>query len=43
VPVVYEKEKRRMLHPKHPTKVLRINWALDALGKQFIVGAEKAV
>ena len=24
VPVVYEKERRRMLHPKHPTKVPRI-------------------
>jgi len=37
-----EKEVRRMLDPRHPTKLPRINEALDALGKRLVVGVEEA-
>ena len=32
-----EKEVRRMLDPRHPTKLLRIQQALDVLGKRLVV------
>ncbi len=37
-----EKEVRRMLDPRHPTKLPRIREALEALGKRLVVGVEKA-
>ena len=37
-----EKEVRRLLDPRHPTKLPRINEALDKLGKRLIVGVEEA-
>ncbi len=37
-----EKEIRRMLNPRHPTKLPRINEALDALGKRLVVSVEEA-
>jgi antitoxin HicB len=37
-----EKEVRRMLDPRHPTKLLRIKEALDVLGKRLVVGVEEA-
>ena len=37
-----EKEVRRMLDPRHPTKLPRIKEALDRLGKRLVVGVEDA-
>jgi antitoxin HicB len=37
-----EKEVRRMLDPRHPTKLPRIKEALDALGKRLVVSVEEA-
>ena len=37
-----EKEVRRMLDPRHPTKLPRIKEALDVLGKRLVVGVEEA-
>jgi antitoxin HicB len=37
-----EREVRRMLDPRHPTKLPRIKEALDALGKRLVVGVEEA-
>jgi len=37
-----EKEVRRMLDPRHPTKLPRIKEALEALGKRLVVGLEEA-
>jgi len=37
-----EREVRRMLDPRHPTKLPRIKEALDALGKRRVVGVEEA-
>jgi len=37
-----EKEVRRMLDPRHPTKLPRIQEALDALGKRLVVSVEEA-
>jgi len=37
-----EKEVRRMLDPKHPTKLPRIKEALDVLGKRLVVSVEEA-
>ena len=37
-----EKEVRRMLDPRHPTKLPRINQALEVLGKRLVVGVEEA-
>ncbi|HXB71477.1 MAG TPA: hypothetical protein VNY05_24795 [Candidatus Acidoferrales bacterium] len=37
-----EKEVRRMLDPRHPTKLPRIREALDALGKRLVVSVEEA-
>jgi antitoxin HicB len=37
-----EKEVRRMLDPKHPTKLPRIKEALDVFGKRLIVSVEEA-
>ena len=37
-----EKEVRRMLDPRHPTKLPRIREALEAFGKRLVVGVEKA-
>ena len=37
-----EKEVRRMLDPRHPTKLARIAEALDAFGKRLVVGVEEA-
>ncbi len=39
---ITEKEARRMLYPKHPTKIPRIEKALSMLGKKLIIGVEKA-
>ncbi len=36
-----EKEVRRMLDPRHPTKLPRIKAALDVLGKRLVVGVEE--
>ena len=36
-----EKEVRRMLDPRHPTKLPRIQQALEALGKRLIVSLEE--
>lgn len=36
-----EKEIRRMLNPRHPTKLPRIQAALEALGKRLIIGMEE--
>lgn len=36
-----EKEIRRMLDPRHPTKLPRIQRALEALGKRLIVSLEE--
>ncbi len=35
-----EKEVRRMLDPRHPTKLPRIQQALEALGKRLVVSLE---
>jgi antitoxin HicB len=37
-----EKEVRRMLDPRHPTKLPRIKDALEVLGRRLVVGVEKA-
>jgi antitoxin HicB len=37
-----EREVRRMLDPRHPTKLPRIKDALDALGKRLVVSVEEA-
>ena len=37
-----EKEVRRMLDPKHPTKLPRIKEALDVLGKRLVVSLDEA-
>ena len=37
-----EKEVRRMLDPKHATKLPRIKEALDALGKRLVLSVEEA-
>ena len=37
-----EKEVRRMLDPRHPTKLPRIKEALDVLGKRLVVGVEES-
>ena len=37
-----EKEVRRMLDPRHPTKLPRIKEALDVFGKRLVVGVEEA-
>lgn len=37
-----EKEVRRMLDPRHPTKLPRIKEALDLLGKRLVVSVEDA-
>lgn len=37
-----EKEVRRMLDPRHPTKLPRIKDALDVLGKRLVVSVEEA-
>jgi antitoxin HicB len=36
-----EKEVRRMLDPRHPTKLARIQQALEVLGKRLVVSMEK--
>jgi antitoxin HicB len=37
-----EREVRRMLDPRHPTKLPRIEEALDALGRRLVVSVEEA-
>src|SRR5437763_1343675 len=37
-----EKEVRRMLDPRHPTKLPRIKEALEQLGKRLVVSVEEA-
>jgi antitoxin HicB len=37
-----EKEVRRMLDPRHPTKLPRIKEALEVLGKRLVVSVERA-
>lgn len=37
-----EKEVRRILDPRHPTKLPRIKEALDMLGKRLVVSVEEA-
>lgn len=37
-----EKEVRRILDPRHPTKLLALTEALRALGKRLVVAVEKA-
>jgi len=37
-----EREVRRMLDPRHATKLPRIKEALEALGKRLVVGVEEA-
>jgi antitoxin HicB len=37
-----EKEVRRILDPRHPTKLPRIQEALDVLGKRLVLGVEEA-
>lgn len=37
-----EKEVRRMLDPRHPTKLPRIKEALEVLGKRLVVSVEQA-
>lgn len=37
-----EKEVRRMLDPRHPTKLPRIKDALEVLGKRLVVSVEEA-
>jgi antitoxin HicB len=37
-----EKEVRRMLDPRHPTKLPRIKEALDVLGKRLVVSVDEA-
>jgi antitoxin HicB len=37
-----EKEVRRMLDPRHPTKLPRIKEALEVFGKSLVVSVEEA-
>ena len=37
-----EREVRRMLDPRHPTKLPRIKEALEVLGKRLVLGVEEA-
>jgi antitoxin HicB len=37
-----EKEVRRLLDPRHPSKILRIESALAAVGKKLVVGVQAA-
>ena len=37
-----EREVRRMLDPRHPTKLPRIKEGLEVLGKRLVVGVEEA-
>ena len=37
-----EREVRRMLDPRHPTKLPRIKEALEALGKRLVIAVEDA-
>jgi antitoxin HicB len=37
-----EKEIRRILDPKHPTKLPAMAEALRALGKRLVIGVEEA-
>jgi antitoxin HicB len=37
-----EKEVRRMLDPRHPTKLSRIKEALDVFGKSLVVSVKEA-
>jgi antitoxin HicB len=37
-----EKEVRRMLDPRHPTKLPRIKEALEVFGKRLVVSVEEA-
>jgi antitoxin HicB len=37
-----EREVRRMLDPRHPTKLPRIKQALEVLGKRLVIGVEPA-
>jgi antitoxin HicB len=37
-----EREVRRMLDPRHPTKLPRIKEALDVFGKRLVVSVEEA-
>ena len=37
-----EKEVRRMLDPRHPTKLPRVKEALEVLGKRLVVSVEEA-
>jgi antitoxin HicB len=37
-----EKEVRRMLNPRHPTKLPRIREALELLGKRLVVSLDEA-
>jgi antitoxin HicB len=37
-----EKEVRRMLDPRHPTKLPRIEEALDVFGQRLVVSVEAA-
>ena len=39
---VDEKEARRILDPRHPTKMLKLAGALRVLGRRLVVGVEKA-
>jgi antitoxin HicB len=36
-----EKEVRRMLDPRHPTKLPRLEEALDVFGKRLVVSVEE--
>jgi antitoxin HicB len=37
-----EREVRRMLDPRHPTKLRRIKEALELLGKRLVISVEEA-
>ena len=39
---LHEGEIRRMLNPRHPTKLARIQSVLEALGKRLVLGMENA-
>jgi antitoxin HicB len=39
---IHERELRRMLDPRHPTKLVRIQTVLQALGKRLIVSLDDA-
>ncbi len=40
---VDEKEVRRLLDPRHASKMSRLEFALAALGQQLVVGVQAAV